>query len=332
VTVLLSVPSIPQIFASTPAGMRTGKWKFTYTPSVAHTALNETFYYLVCSAVDGSAISIGGPVAHSGAAHLLVQGSTYATCIDQNITFSASQAITITIDIPLQQVTIAGATTGDGVYSVSSAMSWAAGEIRVGCDNAYFDGTYYGAPAVQGTISNVTDFAATGSVISGTITSTCTATASISAKNRMTGTILSVCTANAALVARVQRTATCTSASVVTGSINDGSVAGTSITGTIASTCTLSATAAARSRITGTSIGTCTPSATLRNGAVVVPVVVPPVVTVGSFYAYTPEGTSFLSEEGSSVSSNGTVISASDRNKNSVRLGYILTYDDEILP
>lgn len=100
---------------------------------------------------------------------------------------------------------------------------------------------------------------------------------------------------------------------------------GTVVAPTIRSAVTLSIAGAGASTLTITSAGVGTV------GSVVGPVEPEP-VDDGQILAFSPEGTAFLDDEGNPISDDGTLVEASERILNNIRLGHVLTYDDEILP
>lgn len=152
---LLDITSIPVSFPSTPTGMRTGKWQFTYTPSVSSASMPAVWHFMIGSSVDGASIVVGGASNPGDPGHIGVYNGSYGQCVYRDVTFSAGAPITITIDMPLQQVTLAGLSSGNGTFAASPAMAWAAGAINIGSDNNYSGGVYYGAPALPGTMSDI---------------------------------------------------------------------------------------------------------------------------------------------------------------------------------
>lgn len=133
------------------------KWRFTWVPTAASTAspwnATGTTYWCLFSSNDagglwiftnGSTISLGYFGQASG-----------SPIFERAITWSAGQAITITIDNAAQQVTISGASTGNGVYGYTRVDAFSNTLLGVG---RYAGGAGYDLPS--STISDVDDAAA----------------------------------------------------------------------------------------------------------------------------------------------------------------------------
>lgn len=209
-SILLSIPSIPQNFGSTPTGIQSGKWKTTFTPNVPHSSLPFVWHYIIQSAVDGASIVVGGPENPGDPGHIGVYNGAYGQCVYIDVTFAASANIELVVDLPLQEFTVSGLLTGNGTYAFAQTMAFGSGAINVGSDNNYFGGVYYGAPALPGTLSNFEDFEAQTYTVAlggtGTLEAVGTAAkhmvASLSGPaNELTATIQSIWNATTAMTA-----------------------------------------------------------------------------------------------------------------------------------
>lgn len=113
--------------------LNTGKWHFQWTPTAASTdaAWGTGFYAMFASSGTPSGTDNGGLWITSDKLELYNQAST--AVISQALAWAAGATIDITIDIPLGQVTIAGASSGNGTFSFTpSGTYFTAGTLGCG--------------------------------------------------------------------------------------------------------------------------------------------------------------------------------------------------------
>lgn len=100
-----------------PEEINSGKWKIDVHPAWDSSQLPvSNFAYIMAQ----GNIDVLYFFNNTGVLELRLIGSAAALITPQPITFSAHQKITITIDWPTQQLTIEGATTGNGTTAISS--------------------------------------------------------------------------------------------------------------------------------------------------------------------------------------------------------------------
>jgi hypothetical protein len=161
--------TLPQTFTAGNwplTAFNTAKWRFVWTPTNAKThaswSTGASTFFSMFSSSNGQG---GLWIVNDGANNLSVD--LYADAggsiiVSRVITWTAGQAITITVDMAGGQLTIAGAATGDGTYGFTRVDSFSAGTLGVG----RWGGGGFDLPA--STISDVDD-AASGYTITAEI-------------------------------------------------------------------------------------------------------------------------------------------------------------------
>jgi hypothetical protein len=119
--------------------MRTGKWRFSWTPTFPSNALPvaDNSYIVL--------LQFGGSVSAPEAVWLERQGdvckawitatSSQATLSIRPLVFSAGQTITYEIDAGRGVWTVSGASSGDGTYQWNTGFGWPDGTLWVGRSN-----------------------------------------------------------------------------------------------------------------------------------------------------------------------------------------------------
>lgn len=154
--VILDVGTIPQTFSAgnwPKTHLNTGLWQFVWTPTNANTHASWGGDYYALIAAD----DLGGLWIVADALHFYDQSQ--ALRLELPLTWSAGAAITITIDMAAGEVSIAGASTGNGTFPWDSAPTsdfWAGDTLGVGV----YGGGGFNLPA--STISDFDDLDAGG--------------------------------------------------------------------------------------------------------------------------------------------------------------------------
>jgi hypothetical protein len=141
---------------SWPTAMRTGKWTFQWTPAIASSAYAATDEWVWFEFGESDDAVYFNKTA--GAATLRIWhggGIAFTT----PFSFAAGATLTITIDTPSDQVTIAGATTGNGTFNGAwGAFSTGDGSLDIGQYHT-------GIQQIGGTFGLVTDDTASGNTL-----------------------------------------------------------------------------------------------------------------------------------------------------------------------
>lgn len=150
----LSANQPPSLLASVPPGMVSGVWEFTFrcnqTSAAKYaggTVVNQTLFDFPASYPNYATMSVFGSGGTCSLQLYLTQGADPLIFVATPISWaSALQPVSIVVDTLEGTLTIAGATTGNGVISLGGfAFSFPLGQLGVGRDSGTtrnFDGTF----------------------------------------------------------------------------------------------------------------------------------------------------------------------------------------------
>lgn len=153
--------------------MQGGKWQVTFTLTHSSAAATGSLEWVpVIGFDDGN----NGALYFHNATLACSRSSDGADMVTAALTWSAGATLVVTVDVPLGQMTISGATTGNGTYT-GSTWAWTGTNVYYGRDA--------GSGVINGTMGGVTDFA-TGST--GTTSGSGTLTGTLTGRGELTGT------------------------------------------------------------------------------------------------------------------------------------------------
>lgn len=162
--------------------MESGIWKFVWTPTSASGAAYSGFHALLSS---GSSSGYGLWIVDSALAYY---DTGDVERLNQSMTFSANQPITFIVNAVAHQITISGATTGNGTFSFAASTFWQAGTLWIG---QWTTGQY----TTAGSIGDI--YGTYGAASAGAAAGVATATATGTAATPAVGTAAGVATASA---------------------------------------------------------------------------------------------------------------------------------------
>lgn len=194
---MISNPS-PRNIGAAPPAMLTGAFAFTWTPSVADSALADNDYVLVNWGRSTTSLY----VQRAGVTNLVIyDDTTGAIAFAYGVSFAAGVTVSISVDLAALTISLSGFTAGNGTYAIAAGFSPADGDgtIDVG---RYFDGAYQsggtygnftagGSTGVGGTSSaaGTLSSAAAASTIDGSASGLASGSASLSALGTLSGSV-----------------------------------------------------------------------------------------------------------------------------------------------
>jgi hypothetical protein len=102
-----------------PVALREGVWSFTWQPWYSSdSVINRTdVRYLLGWGSQAAGVTVRGV---AGGVRVAVYRNAGSLAVDRIVTWSAQSVLTITIDVPANEITLEGFDTGDGTYALSS--------------------------------------------------------------------------------------------------------------------------------------------------------------------------------------------------------------------
>jgi hypothetical protein len=102
-----------------PVALREGVWSFTWQPWYSSQSFLDrtSVRYLLGWGSQAAGVTVRGV---AGGVRVAVYRNAGSPAVDRTVTWSAQSVLTITIDVPANEVTLEGFDTGDGTYPLSS--------------------------------------------------------------------------------------------------------------------------------------------------------------------------------------------------------------------
>lgn len=136
----LSSDQPPSELPESPSHMRTGRWRFTFTPDSDSNFTLSDYKDLFGFGGEPDALTIQGTGVSQANLQVWVSNSPILTA---GISYSSAQPVTVEVDPSVGTLTVSGATTGNGTIG-STPWSWPTGTFGIGntAGNNVFDGTF----------------------------------------------------------------------------------------------------------------------------------------------------------------------------------------------